>query len=379
MDANPEICFQSIFNGHQICATERLGEQVFNIWHDEKANLPVPNLIQVVVEESTLNRYILLRYEKNTISALLLDAGTEVECSILTMPSQSILYERTSGLFEHDVLTKKKIAIVGLGSFGSHIAVELAKCGLGNFGLFDYDRLEPGNVTRHVCGLADVGRLKVLAVHDAILQCNPFAKVETFSSNINTHMREFSMWVQDSDLLICVTDENQSRINCTEVALRTGKVALFGRAITRAEGGDVLRFRPGIGPCLACLIGNGIFDYKNEEVSTLQQSKRSAPAYMDPKDIKDKVQVGLSADIIPIWNMIVRLALVELSRGISSDFESLEQDFSADYYFWVNRRENKYKAFKPMQFSVTRPSVLRWYGVNLPRNHFCLICGTELP
>lgn len=56
----------------------------------------------------------------------------------------------------------------GLGSGGASIAVELAKAGVGNFALVDFDRLELHNISRHIAGVNELGRLKTNIVRDAI-------------------------------------------------------------------------------------------------------------------------------------------------------------------------------------------------------------------
>ena len=129
-------------------------------------------------------------------------------------------------------------------------------------------------------------------------------------------------------------------------------MALFGRAITRAEGGDVFRLRgnENSAPCFACLIGNGLFDGQREEVSTIKQANRDLQAYASEAEKNVVVQVGLSSDIAPICNMIVKLSLVELSRGLNSGINSLEEDLLADYYIWANRRDDKYKTLPKMEF-----------------------------
>ena len=55
---------------------------------------------------------------------------------------------------------------------------------MGNFVLVDFDRLKAHNISRHVCGLADVGRFKTRAVRDAILQHNPQASVVCHEADI---------------------------------------------------------------------------------------------------------------------------------------------------------------------------------------------------
>jgi hypothetical protein len=90
-----------------------------------------------------------------------------------------------------------------------------------------------------------------------------------------------------------------------------------------------------------------------------------------------KVQVGLSSDIAPICNMIVKFALVELSKGLASGISSLEEDLVADYYIWVNRRDDKYKSLPKMEYFANKPSVLRWYGVRVEKDKKCLICNNK--
>lgn len=304
------------------------------------------------------------------------------ECQLLYVPQKAELYSRSKGLLEVDILEKKNVAIIGLGSFGSNIAIELAKAGIGNFTLFDFDRIELSNIARHTCGVDELGRFKTRAIRDSILQKNPFAKVKCYEININEceHYDLVKSEFEKTDIILCLTDENQSRNLINTLSIELKKTTLFGRAITRAEGGDVfrLRGRNSDAPCLACVTGKGIFSAAQDEVSTLKQAKRDLPAYVSEEDEMNVVQVGLSSDIAPICNMVVKLALIELSKGLNSGITSLEEDLTADYYFWVNRRENKYKQLPKMEYFANKISVLRWYGVRTKKNHECLVCNTNI-
>ena len=299
------------------------------------------------------------------------------ECTLKYVPRQSELYSRSKGLLEIDVLGKKRVVIVGMGSFGSTIAVELAKSGLGAFSLYDFDRLELANVSRHAAGISDLGRFKTHAIRDAIWNRNPFSRVDTHEVDINENLAAFECDCVEADLVICVTDENRSRSNVNDVALRTRKAAIFGRAITRAAGGDVFRLRPGNGPCLACIQGLGLYR-ANEEVSNIRQARRDASAYVSLEHADAAVQVGLASDIAPITNMVVKLALVELSRGLASGISSLESDLTSDFFIWANRRDVIYGSWPPMEHYFNRNSVLRWYGVKAKRGDDCIVCNTEL-
>jgi molybdopterin/thiamine biosynthesis adenylyltransferase len=331
-------------------------------------------------EGSFYNKIILcvFSYNGSTVqkSATVLSNDSIQNCDFKYVPQKSELYSRSNGLLEVSVLEKKSVAIIGLGSFGSNISIELAKTGIGSFKLFDFDRIELSNIARHTCGINDLGRYKTHAIRDAILQKNPFANVRTFEMNINEKPDLLISEIKDVDILLCLTDENQSRSRLNALAIEYKKKIIYGRAITRAEGGDVFRYVPDENkPCLACLIGKGLFNFQQEEISSERQANRNLPAYTSAESKAAAIQVGLSSDILPICNMIVKLTLIELSKGLNSGISSLEEDLIADYYFWANRREIKYKNFPKMEYKANQLSILRWYGVRVNKDANCLSCN----
>lgn len=300
------------------------------------------------------------------------------ECKVKFVPKKSELYSRNKGLLELDILEKKNVLIVGLGSFGSQIAVELAKAGVGSFTLIDFDRIELSNISRHTCGVNELGRLKTFAVRDAILVKNPYAKIETHEINVNEKIDTLQQLVQSTDLTICATDNNRSRFNINEVSFHLDKPVLYGRAITRAEGGDVFKLKGKSSPCYCCLIGenNGRLYGGEEEITSIEQANSVLPAYTTAEQKNAAVQVGLSSDIAPMCNLIVKLALVELSKGQVSGISSLQTELTYDYYFWANRRENNYLNYNSFNKAKMQPTILKWYGVKIPTNPDCLLCST---
>jgi len=301
--------------------------------------------------------------------------GYLVEGIVKFIPERSELYSRSQGLLETSLLEDFKVGIVGLGSGGSSVAIELAKAGVGNFVLIDFDRVELGNVARHTCGTGDLGRYKTKAVRDLLYGKNPYLQVGTAEIDINTNLDQTKLLLKDCDLIIAATDNNRSRFNLNSIALEYKIPTIFGRALTRACGGDVLRVRPFAGPCLACVFTKDFLESRQEEVSQFRQAREDNPAYVPDDELQATVQVGLSSDILPISNMIVKLALVELSRGKDSGIKSLEEDLIADFYIWANRRDNTYESWPKMEYGSKTPSVLRWYGAKWERNLFCAVCG----
>lgn len=301
--------------------------------------------------------------------------GTIEHAELHFIPDASEITSRSTGLLETNVLVQKHVMIVGLGSGGSQIALELAKAGIGQFTLVDFDRIDLSNVARHVAGVSDLGRLKTNVMREAILQKNPSAKINLLNHNVDDHLLEISQALNGVDLLIAATDNNRSRFNLNALALEKRIPMLVGRATTRAAGGDVLRVRPHEGPCYACLFGSGLL--AQEERSSMRQLRPQTPAYVPDADVQATIQVGLASDIAPIANMVVKLALVELSRGLESGLKSLETDFAADFYLWGNRREDMFAKWQPLGYGFQQNTILRWYGVRVNRNPKCPACGEQ--
>ena len=100
-------------------------------------------------------------------------------------------------------------------------------------------------------------------------------------------------------------------------------------------------------------------------------------AYTAPEDAAAVVQVGLSCDIAPIVNMMVKLALVELSKGTNGGLAALESELVYDYWMWANRRERRFKNWSPLPNAKGRPTILRWYGARIAKDTQCSLCGEE--
>ena len=296
------------------------------------------------------------------------------QAAVLRQPRKSQLYSRSRGILESKLLEERKVAVVGLGSGGSHVAIELAKAGVGKFVLVDYDRIELHNIIRHVCGLSDLGRLKTNVMRDHILDKNPFAEVEIHNTNINS-LEEAREILKGCDVIIAATDNIRSRLNINTLSIELGITTLYGKCAVRAAGGEVLRVRPKAGPCFSCIYADAAMEASAEEMSSFRQAREANPPYIGDDEVKATIQVGLSSDIIPVANMLVKLALVELCRGKDSALATLEKDLEAPYYMWANRREQQYAGYPPEGFHrFDQPGILRWYPMTSERKPDCKTC-----
>jgi len=329
----------------------------------------------IIVDETILTIFFALDNKILKAKAILIKNKNQQECFVKYIPEKSELYSRSKGLLETSHLENKTVGIVGLGSGGSPIAVELAKAGIGNFVLIDFDRIELSNVARHICGVNDLGRYKTYAVRDYILQKNPFASVKTLEIDVNEKAEECTKALAKVDIIIAASDNDKSRFLLNDIALKYKIPAIFGRAITRAIGGDVLRVRPYQGPCYNCLYSQELRNTEEEISQRERQAKKFLPDYTSEENLNAVVQVGLASDIAPITNFMVKLALVELSKGTNSGISSLEEDLIADFYIWANRREYVYEGWSKLEYNFNKPSILRWYGAKVERDPNCMVCG----
>lgn len=78
-------------------------------------------------------------------------------------------------------LQEAKVAIFGIGGVGSFVVEALARAGVGNFILVDKDTIDLTNLNRQIIATTKtIGKPKVEAAKDRILDINPNAKVEIF-------------------------------------------------------------------------------------------------------------------------------------------------------------------------------------------------------
>ncbi len=66
-----------------------------------------------------------------------------------------------------------RIHIVGCGSVGSTVAENLARCGITKMTLWDFDKVEPHNIANQMFRQQDVGKFKVDALKDILMDINP--------------------------------------------------------------------------------------------------------------------------------------------------------------------------------------------------------------
>lgn len=80
--------------------------------------------------------------------------------------------------------TNIKIAIIGCGSLGGSLALKLAKSGIKNFTLIDYDYLDINNIARHICSMKYINKNKAEAIKSTILEHFPDCDIEILKDDV---------------------------------------------------------------------------------------------------------------------------------------------------------------------------------------------------
>lgn len=305
------------------------------------------NVVTAVVGEENVRCYHVFEGEIRPLEHIVID------------PANSI-YERNAGLTETSELRGKTVSLVGCGSLGSTMALSLARAGVGTFNLFDFDRLSPVNIARHQASLGDLGRSKAAVLRDLIHRINPTIAVSVNDRDVVNTVEGFQTFKDAavmSDLLICTTDTDDSRLLVNNVAVELGIEAIQAGLHERAASGLVHVYVPSSGhACFAC--------HHNRVLS--ESSKRAEGiAYSDAKDIRDlTVQPGLAAQINVIAE-VGALRAIDVLMGSNSlpDLTLVYIDSSLD-------------DAEKEQTAVPRRLNLRVCHLDMERSLSCAVCGS---
>lgn len=220
-------------------------------------------------------------------------------------------------------LTGKRCVLFGCGALGSLVAVGLAREGVAGFVLVDGDRLRPGNLIRHECGLTQVGMLKTGALKERIQQIAPFSAIQEVQRTWDTG--ELASLLRDADFAVCATGSPAFEMLIDSLAADLGTPAMYMGAYNNAGLGRINLIRPGIDPCLQC-------------VSRLTQ-ENSYPRLPSDQEIvirevgcNDFTTVARPVDLSAIASEAVRMASALLEPGGINLSDVINRDFNVAHF-----------------------------------------------
>lgn len=229
---------------------------------DEWAGLPKPVKTQSVVRDFLKAKgcWPWPDDEERTAFLLLADDQLRLRPIALTKGDGNSAFEYCAVDFGVDgparqpernqALGQKKVAIVGLGSLGSKVAVSLARSGVSRFLLVDDDIVQPANLVRNQLDWLSVGYDKVDGVKGAIRLVQPEAEVlrRSFrfagqeSASYNTTVLE---QLATCDLVIDATASPKVFSSIAAICARRKVAVVWGEVFAGGIGALMARSLPG--------------------------------------------------------------------------------------------------------------------------------------
>jgi molybdopterin/thiamine biosynthesis adenylyltransferase len=229
----------------------------------------------------------------------------------------SDVFSRNTGILETGFMLDKTAIISGCGSVGSLVALELARAGVGNFLLIDNDVLSYHNLCRHQCGIADVGRFKVDAVADKILQVNPAARIHTEVSIIeNIGEKVFIEWCNKQSIILGCADNREGDVYANKIA-KLFKVPFISIGLwERAFAGEIFYTLYNSNPCYSCLY---------EAIGGLSARRSMNNRFYTTEEDASRLnfEPGISADIGYVTLIAVKIAIDIFNLGNSTYHQRL--------------------------------------------------------
>ncbi|EIE6346403.1 ThiF family adenylyltransferase, partial [Listeria innocua] len=103
-------------------------------------------------------------------------------------------------------LKQAKVLLLGAGGTGSHCAESLARMGIGNITLVDFDKIELSNLNRQNFTKNDINKEKAIVLNSYLNNINPFINIKSIHKEI-VNQNDLDMLVGDNDIIISCIDK----------------------------------------------------------------------------------------------------------------------------------------------------------------------------
>ena len=111
-------------------------------------------------------------------------------------------------------LKESSVGIAGVGGLGSNAAISLARAGIGQLILVDFDRVEENNLDRQHYFRDQVGKVKVEALKENIKRINPWMNVDIFNQKLTKGSMDEPF--RDADVIIEALDSAEAKTSFIE-------------------------------------------------------------------------------------------------------------------------------------------------------------------
>lgn len=151
-----------------------------------------------------------------------------------------------------DDLRDAHVVVIGAGSIGSHADDALVAFGVRRLTLVDPDRLLVHNFARHRAHRRDLGKFKVTAEHQRLLDRDPNLTIEALRLDVIYDADAMRPLFADADLVFVTADGINSRRTANHIARRAGTPAVFACVLENGAYGEIIRVHSEAVGCLLC-------------------------------------------------------------------------------------------------------------------------------
>ena len=169
--------------------------------------------------------------------------------SLIRYSRQIVL--KNVGTFGQKKIINSKVLIVGAGGLGCPVADLLARSGVGEIGIMDYDKVSLSNIHRQTLYTAkDVNKFKVDVVKKRLNLINKYIKINTY--NRKASEKNLNNIVNKYDIIVDGSDNFKTKFLLNKYALKLKKILIVG-AISKFDGHIfTFDFNSKKNPCLKC-------------------------------------------------------------------------------------------------------------------------------
>jgi len=154
----------------------------------------------------------------------------DVEKLALELKITPLRYKKNQSTI--DVHAQKKlfdahVAIIGCGGLGGHIAEIIARLGIGELTLFDFDIFEEHNLNRqNFSNIEQIGKEKVLVVREALEKINPAVKINPYIKKFEPE-KDFNL-IESADVVVDALDNPETKLKLANVCKEKQKHFVHG-------------------------------------------------------------------------------------------------------------------------------------------------------
>ena len=168
-----------------------------------------------------------------------------------------------------DVRHLQQATIVVVGAGGSYsLVTSLARMGVGNITVLDFDTVEASNIVRQGYEQTDIGQYKVDALGKAVKRINLDTKYRGITKNF-LDMDEFELdkIFQNADLLCFLTDSFNAQAFGNTLALKYNKPAIWAGWYAKSRTAELFFQVPEVTPaCFRCMASSRYLANEKEEI-----------------------------------------------------------------------------------------------------------------